>query len=526
MSQDVSRQRQTPSPRASRDFAKRLGGLAAIAVLAGFLVWYLHLFKHALIDDAFITLTYVKTLTGAGTWGFFPGHLANTATSPLNVILLSLTSWTVGSISASPVWLGAACFLTIAVALDRTSLRLFGHRWFGWLAAAAFIFNPWLVSTLGLESILLCSLLVVCISLAAAERWNWLAFCLGLLAITRGDGLLFTLVFLLYIPRSQIRVRLVATFLATAAPWYVFSWIYLGSFLPDSLIVRVTQTSWNGVAFLGGLQVYLERYPVATLVSFACLALAPTLAVRQVRESRLIRLVWALALSHFLAYSLLHVPPYHWYYAPECAAAILFGMLTLGTVSRSNLSRKRRYVSVTAAVLVMAVPAAGMSWILARDNLNVQQMPIHTNLATEAQYREIAMDLGKSVDGKAVLVKGEIGTLAYYCDCLLLDPFSDRRWLAAGLKQAAVAGGISAEIYRINFLFLRPDPGFPPYSYVLTGRSDSQATRSPYLRLWQASTTWSPKSWIVLAEMPGTAGLYHNAGTTSRVALDGAKTRP
>ena len=521
-----SQQGQRNWPRTFRRIAGEHGDLLALALLAGFLLWYLRLFDHALIDDAFIALNYVKSVTGAATWGFFPGHPANTATSPLNVVLLSLISQAVGSITESPVWLAAACFLTMAIALDRISLILFGRRWLGWMTTAAFIFNPWLVSTLGLESVLFCSLLVLCLYLTVASKWHWLAFCLGLLTIARADGLLFALIFLLHVPRSQRRFRLFATLLGTVAPWYLFSWIYLGSFLPDSLIIRVTQTPWQGVAFFNGLRMYTQRYPLATLLSFVNLALVPALAIRRVRDSRMVRLVLALGLAHFLAYSLLQVPPYHWYYAPECAAAILFGMLALGTLAQADLFRQLRHGVFAAAVIMMAVPLVGMSWILTGDHWDVTQMPIHTNLATEAQYQRIAAELNTRIDGKTVLMEGEIGTLGYYCNCLLLDPFSDRRWLTAGIKQATATGGISAGLYRVNYLFLRPDPGFPPYSYLLTVRSDPRSAEHAYDDMWKASTTWSPMSWIVLAEMPSSAGVEGNAGTARYAALNGFEARP
>jgi len=509
----VAEQNQRSWSRVLGQFTSGPGQLAALAILSGFLVWYVGLFGHALIDDAFITLTYVKTLTSTGTWGFYPSHLANTATSPLNVLLLSLISLLAGSITGSPVWLAAACFITMAVALDRTSLRLFGRRWLGWMATAAFVFNPWLLSTLGLESIFLSTLLVVCLYLTTVGKWHWLAFCLGLLSITRADGLLFTVVFLLHLPKSQIRFRFIAILLGTLAPWYLFSWIHLGSLVPDSLIIRVTQTSWHGAAFFSGLQVYVRRYPAETLLSFAYLALLPTLAIRQVRNQRMMPLVLTLGVSHFLAYSLLRVPPYHWYYAPECAATILFGMLALGALVRGEPAPRLRPILTAVIVIMMALPLAGMSWLLARDHFNVAQMPIHTNLATEAEYRRIGLQLSRRIDAQSVLVKGEIGTLGYYCSCELLDPFSDRRWLTAGVHEAASAGGISAALYRVNFLFLRPDPGFAPYAYILTVRSDPQATRYPYVEAWQASTSWSPMSWIVLAEVPISAQPHRQADT-------------
>src|SRR3712207_7528162 len=41
---------------------------------------------------SFITLQYARTLRDYGVWGFFPWEVANTATSPLNVILTAGSS--------------------------------------------------------------------------------------------------------------------------------------------------------------------------------------------------------------------------------------------------------------------------------------------------------------------------------------------------------------------------------------------------------------------------------------------------
>ena len=98
-----------------------------LLLFVGFLYFYLHLFQNALIDDAFITLTYVRNLVQNGTWGFFPGHTANTATSPLNVILLAAISKLAGT-TASPIWLALICFTVMAIALDRISMEVIGIK--------------------------------------------------------------------------------------------------------------------------------------------------------------------------------------------------------------------------------------------------------------------------------------------------------------------------------------------------------------------------------------------------------------
>ena len=110
------------------------------------------------------------------------------------------------------------------------------------------------------------------------------------------------------------------------------------------------------------------------------------------------------------------------------------------------------------------------------------------------------MWLKDNVRRKTVLMEGEIGTLAYYCDCYLLDAFSDRRWLTDGVQTVVAGHGPSAALYGLNFMFLRDDPGFPPYSYLLTVRGDREAMSYPHVKEWETSTKWSPHSWIVLGQ--------------------------
>src|SRR5262249_34337045 len=86
-------------------------------LLAVVLFFYLSLFRDALIDDAFITLRYVKTLVTDGTWGFFPGYVSNTATSPLNVLLLSGVSMVTRSPVDAVIWLTLIELLVLALLL-------------------------------------------------------------------------------------------------------------------------------------------------------------------------------------------------------------------------------------------------------------------------------------------------------------------------------------------------------------------------------------------------------------------------
>jgi hypothetical protein len=482
-------------------FAAGRADSLALLVFIVLLYFYLRVFRNALIDDAFITLDYVRNIIRSGTWGFFPGHVANTATSPLNVILLTITSLITGSIVDSPIWLALCCFAIMAIALERVSLRLFGLKIFGRLATLAFVLNPLIISTIGLESILFSALLVLSVYCLVARKWFWLAFVLGMLSLTRAEGLLFAVIFVFAIPTFKTRVQFIGILLLSIAPWYLFSWIHLGSLIPDSLIIRMTQTFWQGGTFWNGPVVYLRRYPAETLLSFAYLPLFATLLLPQVRNSPILRLLLVLGLVHYIAYSALAVPPFHWYYVPESAIVILFGALTMGTIYM--LCRPvpwQRIVAQAVMAVAVVLPVLGMYQLLARDDFKPTEMPIHTNLASQEQYRQVGLWLKDNVRGHTVQLEGEIGTLAYYCDCHLLDAFSDRRWLTDGVHTVAAGRSPSAALYRLNFLFLRDDPGFPPYAYLLTVRGDPEATTYPHVKEWETSTRWSPHSWIVLGQ--------------------------
>ena len=123
---------------------------AALPLLAVILYFYLNLFANALTDDAFITLRYVKTLLHTGTWGFLPGYVTNAVTSPLNVFLLALAGVFLGPTVNAVIWLSSGILALTIVLLIRISLFLFETKICGYLAAGALIFNPLIISTLGL----------------------------------------------------------------------------------------------------------------------------------------------------------------------------------------------------------------------------------------------------------------------------------------------------------------------------------------------------------------------------------------
>ena len=462
--------------------------------------FYLNLFADALTDDAFITLRYVKTLLDTGTWGFLPGYVTNAVTSPLNIFLLGITSLFLGITVNAVIWLSAVILALTVSVLVKISVQLFETPIFGYLAAGAFVFNPLVISTLGLESILFASLYIFAAYLYLNNKWQLLAVTLGLLTITRFDGILFFIVTLLLVPRFELRVKFSAIYLLCMAPWYIFSWVYLGSFFPDTLFIKTAQRAWQHWDFFNGLDLYFRVYRLETILSFAFLPLALLLFNKRVRDLPPIRFLLLTGLAHFAGYSILNVPPYYWYYVPEITAIILMGSLGLGLLFRhANSSAGIKNGIQSLASILLILQAGGMFYVLIRDGLPVTEMPIHTNWATHDQYKMIGNWLKEHDDGSTIIVDGEIGTLGFYCDCRLSSFFSERKWLEQYVQQQTAESGIKVLLYKVNFLFLKSEQQYPQPKYLLAEIPDGKSGDKSAVKEWETKTKWIAQCLVKLS---------------------------
>jgi len=462
-------------------------GRVSFGLLAAGLVLYLFLFRDTLIDDAFITLSYARSLVTSATWGFYPGHVSNTATSPLNVMLLALASLVTRNPVVSVFVLTWLEFLVMALCLRGIGAAL-ALPWFAPLAFTAMAMNPLLMSTLGLESVLLTTWLVAALYCYVVKRLDACAVVCALLTLTRPDGALLFVAILPFLPGARARLRSALIFGACLAPWYLFSWVYLGSLLPDSLLIKVSQ-SW-GIAFPSGLRLYLRRYPWETILSFLWLPLALLVSLRSVRAlGSIVSIIAGYLALHYAAYTILHVPPYHWYYVPEAVNLVLLGTLALATLARSVAGRLSRHAWMSVLVLAMLVPLGGMLGLLVRGGMPLREAPIHTNWATYAEYREIGSWLREHYRGRTGYSEIEVGTVGYYCDCFLMDVLTHRRMTDALVHRHSGRSTPRSLAIRLSFFFYRPQAPFPPVSYgvLYTTHADGSP---PSLQRWNVESRW------------------------------------
>lgn len=455
----------------------------------------------ALTDDAYITLSYARNVAYHLHWGLIEQETANTATSPLNVWLLAAVT---ALVREPVVAVGVVLMATLAatgVWAGRIARLLGLSRLLPVLIVGLLVVNPLLVSTIGLETYLGAALVVGLGYYAAAGRVVAAGVVSALLVLTRPDLVVFAAVAALAVAALRRRLRAVAGVAAAVAlPWYVVSWFALGSALPDTFLLKTDSSKWYGrYDFANGWQLYGQAYPVATALAALPAALgvlglagwaAPALRRGMPPGAAALPVVFGIGgLAYLAVFTVLGTAPYHWYYGPAVAALSCCAAATVAA-----LVHRRGVMALAAAPLaVLAVTGAALG--LVRD-VPWTVTPFTTNWALPDQYARIGTDLAATVAGSTVASPGEIGTLAYFCDCAIVDAFSDRGLLVeVKRRRERHAGPLLRGVLELNHRHF--DAGAPRsvdhvLRYERGRRADGPAQ-------WDVTSPWFGPGRLVLA---------------------------
>ena len=466
--------------------ARLAAGPALIGFGAGALGFLL--VRRSLIDDTYITLCYARNLAFHGQWALVAGHPANTATSPLNVLLLAAAAFLTRHVVLGLGLVFAGTCAGLSVALDGLFARA-GLRRGGAIGAALLVIaNPLLLSTVGMEVTLVLLLAVATLRSALSGRVLLTGLLCAAMLLTRLDTVVISAVCVLAVPTTRgLRLRIATVAALACAPWFLFSWTVLGGLLPDSVLIKIMDPGWQGLTFDRGLFVYFDRMPGAVAVSLiGALAGAAWLlpALRTAGSGApWIRPVAALALGaavHFGVLLATEPAPFHWYYGPSVGlATIVFAALCSRPSVPSALAEHRMTLAAVLAAAVLFDLGNGVPWTLA---------PISTNWATSAEYTRIGEDVRALVGPAAVASPGEIGELAYFCDCDILDVFSSRAEFQLALADWEARGGaLRHGFVALDTLFTDRHPVQPTIPYALIPVLSAPG----YTAHWPIGTRWT-----------------------------------
>lgn len=311
-------------------------------------------FSNWAYDDPFVTYRYAANLQHGLGFVYNPAERVLSTTTPLFTFLLA--------------WLGNLWpdLPRLANAIGAFSLALGGiflwdlaHTWesplTGYAGLLLYPAFPLLLGTLGSETPLYLAFCLGAFAFYSRRYYSLTAVCIALAVLTRPDGILLAVIlavhYLVWI-RRPVPWRALALFLGLTIPWFVFAWIYFGSPLPVTLVVKQHQGSMAiSQYFIPGLSSILGGYTWWPYLLEALFSAAGVIfMVRHVRHWGLF-LAWTV--FYFFMYSILGVSSYFWYYAPLVPGFIVF--LGFGISSLSGLFISNRTVSYGAVITLLLV---------------------------------------------------------------------------------------------------------------------------------------------------------------------------
>jgi hypothetical protein len=337
-------------------------GVAMICLLLALVIWR-GVMAEFRLDDSFITYRYAQNFAEGRGLVFNAGDAVLSTTAPLYAMLLGLFSRLIpdfhtlgGLISTGAIAAGGALIFVL--------LPSPMPRWIRAWASVAYVLSTPFWLALGMETALWIALVLCAVYLFQQQVWFACGLVVGLAVLVRPDallpgGLLGLSVLVLTINRVQTMHTwwrpLVQFVAALAIPLLIFglwSWVVYGSPFPVTLSAKSAQAEIGitglgvGVTYWEGLRLILRSLftQSALYVVFGLLILFGL--IRTWVSSVLLIACWGVL--HLLAYVILGVAPYRWYYAPLVPAAILLAAYGLDYI-RLRLTQQ---IAFSAALVV------------------------------------------------------------------------------------------------------------------------------------------------------------------------------
>jgi len=369
-------------------------------------------------DDPFITYRYAENLSHGLGFVYNPGERVLSTTTPLFTLVLAIFVRVFPDLPRLAVWLGAASLVAGSLFLWDLA-RSWEAPLAGWVSLLLYPSFPLLVTTLGSEMPLYIAWILGSFACYARQRYFSAAMLNGLAVLTRPDGMIVPLLLAVHFlsqKKRPIPWAAIFAFLIVVLSWFVFAWLYFGSPLPVTLMAKQQQGTMEiSQRFAQGLLTTFRPYSSRwTYWVEAGLALVG-LGFAGWRARRwLLLLAWALI--YFVAYTVLGVSRYFWYYAPLVPALIALtglGVAALVGIGGRAISR-----------LSQPVPATLLAILLILPSFVGQALGVQRSLSQTARleiYRAVGKWLDANLPAQANVGTLEVGIIGYYAHRPMVD---------------------------------------------------------------------------------------------------------
>lgn len=427
-----------------------LGGYGVILAVLLFIR-----FNHWAYDDPFITYRYAENIANGVGFVYNQGERVLSTTSPLFALILGFLK-----IISSDIPTTARAIGVVSIVFGAFFLWDLGCTWKNRLVGAIGLFIypifPLLLTTIGSETPLYLALCLGAIAAYARGKYSWVSVLIGMATLARPDAILVAAVlsvhFLIKI-RRPIPWDAIALFLAPLMIWALFSWGYFGSVLPVTLTAKQHQGSMAiSTKFFSGLLLMVKGYgkswPYYGVGAFALIGVI----FGVFRRSKWLLIVFWTGL-YLLAYTLLGVSKYFWYYAPLVPGLIVslglgFEALWLGfeTLQRKGILRSSAVFWIGSfSLFTLFYGTIGFdAWKTSYNNDSRFQI-----------YKSVGQWLHDSLGSGDTIGTLEVGIIGYYSRLPIID--------FAGLIQPAVADKMKANSDYQETAFWAIDAYHPKY---------------------------------------------------------------
>jgi hypothetical protein len=412
------------------------------------------------IDDAFITFRYARNLVEGQGFVYNPGVQTLGTTTPLYTLLMAGISGVTGGQDFPwyALTVNALADAGAAALLFLIARRVTGSAWIGGLLGLLWAVSPRSVAFAvgGMETSLvsLWMLAAVWAYLNVAVMKNaavWFGVFCALGFLTRIDTVLWSGPLLLYqlgeslwAGHGQPLLKRLpwATWLAglgVVAPWLLFSWVYFGSPIPNSINAKTVAYLVEPLsAFILLFQHYANPFlefftfgAVATgagALGYLLLNAIALLSVRR-RAPRLLPLLvypWL----YLLAFSIANPLIFRWYLNPPMPALMLGIVIGLWTLFNSLRERFPQSAPARLALPVVFAAFGGLwlytslrEWDASPDHGPARPAPVMGWHQIELLYEEVATDLVQNhgVTPQTVVASGDIGAIGYFTRAVIVD---------------------------------------------------------------------------------------------------------
>ncbi len=399
-------------------------------LIRGLLLYY----SNYTADDSFITFRYAENIASGKGFVYNEGERVLGTSTPLYTLLLALLV-KLGMpivLVARIINIGADCLTGVLLFFLLREFKL-GVATF---AAFFYVLFPrvivWSVS--GMETSLYVLFIVASLYYYSKENFNLTFLFLGLTFLTRVDGIILGLAILVHfvLRYKRFPTKIVLGSLGVVLPWLIFSFVYFGSPVPNSVPGKralYSATIWETPKW----RIFWEFLFLKTKIGWPLLGLSLAGAYRVLTKAKAYSIIILWTFLYFFFFFFAETKLHMWYYVPFYLGYLILVALGLdlafektAEIWRKRLDHSRHKTRIFLSLKTFKTTLLSVVLIIS-GFIYFQQMERTFRLVTAEQivlediHKQIGLWLLEGTQPDDTVCAEDIGYMGYYSRRYILD---------------------------------------------------------------------------------------------------------